>query len=205
MENINIIHSMYQNVKSQVRVNGVLSELFDCHLGVRQGESLSPFLFSLFVNDMEQELKDKGVNGISIDDLKLYLLLYADDSVIFSSTREGLQMGLGVLQDHCTKWRLLINTDKTKVMVFRKGGILSKDDHWFYGDKRLYIVNTFNYVGIVFSYTGKWSQPQTTLADKAKQAMLKLNGKLYHLYHPQPEVCCELFDRLICPYTYVRK
>ena len=40
---------------------------------------------------MEQELKDKGVNGISIDDLKLYFLLYADDSVIFSSTREGLQ------------------------------------------------------------------------------------------------------------------
>ena len=85
---------------------------------------------------MEQELKDKGVNGISIDDLKLYLLLYADDSVIFSSTREGLQMGLDVLHDYCTKWRLIINTDKTKVMVFRKGGILSKDDHWFYGDKR---------------------------------------------------------------------
>ena len=126
---------MYQNVKSQVRVNGVLSEQFDCHLGVRQGESLSPFLFSLFVNDMEQELKDKGVNGISIDDLKLYLLLYADDSVIFSSTREGLQMGLDVLHDYCTKWRLTINTDKTKVMVFRKGGILSKDDHWFYREK----------------------------------------------------------------------
>ena len=106
---------MYQNVKSQVRVNGVLSEQFDCHLGVRQGESLSPpFLFSLFVNDMEQALKDKGVNGISIDDLKLYLLLYADDSVIFSSTREGLQMGLDVLHDYCTKWGLIINTDKLK-------------------------------------------------------------------------------------------
>ena len=195
----NIIHSMYQNVKSQVRVNGVLSEQFDCHLGVRQGESLSPFLFSLFVNDMEQELKDKGVNGISIDDLKLYPLLYADDSVIFSSTREGLQMGLDVLHDYCTKWRVIINTDKTKEMIFRKGGILSKDDHWFYGDKRLDIVNTFNYVGIVFSYTGKWSQTQTTLADKAKQAMFKLNRKLYHLYDPQPEFCCELFDRLIAP------
>ena len=84
-------------------------------------------------------------------------------------------------------------------MIFRKGGILSKDDHWFYGDKRLDIVNTFNYVGIVFSYTGKWSQTQTTLADKAKQAMFKLNRKLYHLYDPQPEFCCELFDRLIAP------
>ena len=71
----NIIDSMHQNVKSQVRVNGVLSGQFDCHLGVRQGSSLSTFIFFLFVNDMEQELKDKGGNGISIDDLKLYLLL----------------------------------------------------------------------------------------------------------------------------------
>ena len=54
-------------------------------------------------------------------------------------------------------------------MVFRKGGILSKDDYWFYGEKRLDIVNTSNYVGFVFSYTGKWSQTQTTLADKAKK------------------------------------
>ena len=108
-------------------------------------------------------------------------------------------MGLDVLHDYCTKWRLIINTDKTKLMIFRKGGILSKDDHWFYGDKRLDIVNTFNYVGIVFSYTGKWSQTQTTSADKAKQAMFKLNRKLYHLYDPQPEFCCELFDRLIAP------
>ena len=70
-------------------------------------------------------------------------------------------MDFVVLHDYCAKWRLIINTDKTKVMVFRKGGILSKDDHWFYGDKKLDIVNTFNYVGIVFSYTGKhgkWSQ-----------------------------------------------
>ena len=147
---------MYQKVESQARVNGVLSDQFDCHLGVRQGESLSPFLFSLFVNDMEQELKDKGINGISIDDLKLYRLPYTDDSVIFSSTRDvRLKMGLDVLHDYCSKWRLIINTDKIKVMVFRKGGILSKDDYWFYGDKRLDIVNTFNYVGIVFSYTGK--------------------------------------------------
>ena len=108
-------------------------------------------------------------------------------------------MGLYVLHDYCAKWRLIINTDKTKEIVFRKGVILSKNDHWFYGYKRLDFVNTFNYVSIVFSYTGKWSQTQTTLADKAEQAMFKINRKLYHLYDPQPEFCCELFDRFIAP------
>ena len=76
----NIVHSMYQNVKSQVRVDGTLSEQFDCHLCVQQGESLSPFLFSLFVNDMKQELKDEGVSVLLIKSCiffyTLTLLLY---------------------------------------------------------------------------------------------------------------------------------
>ena len=61
-------------------------------------------------------------------------------------------MGLDVLHDYCAKCRLIINTEKTKVMVCRKGGILSKDDHWFYGNKRLDIVNTFNYMVALSSH-----------------------------------------------------
>ena len=50
--------------------------------------------------------------------LKLYLLLFADDIVIFSNTSEGLQKGLDTVSDYCQKWKLTVNIDKTKVMVF---------------------------------------------------------------------------------------
>ena len=63
----------------------------------------------------------KGAEGIDIGMLKLYLLLYADDIVIFSNTSEGLQKGLDILSDYCQKWKLTVNIDKTKVMVFEKG------------------------------------------------------------------------------------
>ena len=69
----------------------------------------------------------KGAEGIDIGMLKLYLLLYADDIVIFSNTSEGLQKGLDILSDYCQKWKLTVNIDKTKVMVFRKGGILPRN------------------------------------------------------------------------------
>ena len=52
---LNIIRSMYTAVKSRVKScyeskSGlVLSNSFECSLGVRQGESLSPFLFSMFL------------------------------------------------------------------------------------------------------------------------------------------------------------
>ena len=69
----------------------------------------------------------KGAEGIDIGMLKLNLLLYADDIVIFSNTSEGLQKDLDILNDNCQKWKLAANIDKTKVMVFRKGGILPRN------------------------------------------------------------------------------
>ena len=45
---------------------------------------------------------------------KVVSLVYADDIVIFSNTMEGLQRGLDVLAGYCKKWKLTINTEKTK-------------------------------------------------------------------------------------------
>ena len=48
-----IIYNMYNDIKSCVQYNGSQSEFFPCLTGVRQGENLSPFLFSIFLNDLE--------------------------------------------------------------------------------------------------------------------------------------------------------
>lgn len=194
-----IIRNMYANVKSKVKFNGTVSSSFDCCLGVRQGESLSPFLFSLFINDMESELLNKGVPGVTCDDLKLCMLLYADDSVIFADTRNGLQEGLDFLHDYCQKWRLTVNSAKTKVLVFRRGGSLSRDDHWFYGDCMLEVVSKFCYLGIVFSTSGKFSTAQQTLADKARKAIFSVKNMTRQFFDLKPKFMCFLFDKMILP------
>ena len=66
-------------------------------LGVRQGESLSPFLFSMYLNDIEEHFILNGFEGIDLDMFKLFLLLYADDIVIMSETEEWLKHGLFLL------------------------------------------------------------------------------------------------------------
>ena len=48
----NIIVNMYKSAKSCVAANGLLSDNFSCLTGVRQGENLSPLLFSLFLNEL---------------------------------------------------------------------------------------------------------------------------------------------------------
>ena len=47
-----IIRNMYVQAKSCIKVNGCNSEFFKSSVGVRQGENLSPILFSLFLNDL---------------------------------------------------------------------------------------------------------------------------------------------------------
>ena len=47
------------------------------------------------------------------------LLLYADDSVLFSQTPEGLEIGFNILQEYCNTWKMEVNVGKIKVIVFR--------------------------------------------------------------------------------------
>ena len=86
---LNVVISIYEEVKSKVKYNNSLSETCDCYLGVRQGECLSPFLFSIYINDVERELINRDAKGVDIDLIKLFLLLYADDITLFSDSADG--------------------------------------------------------------------------------------------------------------------
>ena len=106
---LNIIMSMYSKVKSKVKFNNQTGNDFSCRLGVRQGECLSPLLFSLFLNDIEETFIQSGLEGLDIDMFKLFLLLYADDIVIFANSAEQLQESLNLLFDYCCRWKLTVN------------------------------------------------------------------------------------------------
>jgi hypothetical protein len=116
----NIIHSMYQNVKNSVLLNGHISNVFTGSIGVRQGDCLSPFLFSMYINDLEQDLLSV-YNGIKVKNTKIPLLLYADDAVILAESKEDLQRAINKLYTYCEFWKLKLNTDKSKVIIFKKG------------------------------------------------------------------------------------
>ena len=66
-----IIYNMYKSAKSCVSVNSTLTDNFSCMIGVRQGDNLSPLLFSIFLNDLKLFLEPahdglKIVNTLSV-------------------------------------------------------------------------------------------------------------------------------------------
>ena len=48
--------------------------------------------------------------------------MFADDMAIFSTTIEGLQIGLNNLAEYCKKWGIAVNVSKTKIVILEKGG-----------------------------------------------------------------------------------
>ena len=196
-EILDIIRSMYNCVKTRVFTNGEKSDTFCCNLGVRQGECLSPFLFSMYVNDLEEKLAGTGA-GVTFEDMKILLLFYADDVVIFSESAQGLQSGINSLHEYCNRWKLKLNTEKSKVMVFRKGKSIIRDK-WFFGDKELSIATKLPYLGVIFTSNGSFAVAQTTLADKAGKAVYLLYRRISQFKNLKPKYMLDLFDKYISP------
>ena len=192
-----IVKSMYTNLKTRVFSNGIKSEPFTNSLGVRQGECLSPFLFSMYLNDLEYELSIPNA-GIDIGYMKLMLLMYADDVVIFANSAESLQAEIDRLYIYCMKWKLSINVEKTKVCVFRKGTRLPRAQ-WKYGGVELNVTNKMHYLGLTFASNGIFTITQKILSEQANKASFLLCQRLSQFQNITPALCMDLFDKFVSP------
>ena len=90
---------------------------------MRQGDTLSPDLFKIFINDLVEIFGDE-CDAVSLGDLKSNCLMYADDVIIVSQSEQGLQKCLNKLETYCEHWYLDININQTKSLVFNKSGKL---------------------------------------------------------------------------------
>ena len=133
-----------------------------CHKGHFVVKGLSPLLFNLFLNDLEDFFIENNVNGIEcsehhLDDslmvfLEIFLLLYADDTIILSNTAEGLQNALDTYSRYCAQWKLTVNYNKSKILIFSNQTQTDFSDNEFLLDnEKLEIVTEFKYLGILFS------------------------------------------------------
>ena len=131
---LRIIQNLYQKTEACVRVNGEISDIFDCNIGVRKGDNLSPLLFIIFLNDFNT-FRQSGFEGIRLTPdqnsnlrtlRKLYSLLHADDTILLSETEEDMQRALDATTKYCYENKMTINASKTKYMVCSRGKIRKK-------------------------------------------------------------------------------
>ena len=191
-----IIRSMYEKMKTCVQSAGMLSEFFMSNVGFLQGEVLSPMLFSLYVNDFEAEFLKNDTLSLNLRDLNLFVLMYADDMVIFSESVDELQKMLDTLHVYSTDWDLTVKVEKTKVVIFRNGGKIKSNEKWNLNGHPLEIVDKFVYLGVLLNFNGKYQCTQKQLAIQARKAMFALKSNVRNMCL-NVETLISLFDTYV--------
>lgn len=80
---LSTIKAIYKSVQSCVVHNGKCSDYFVNNIGLMQWDILSPLMFSFFVNYFETTFIENGASNYDFDEISLFLLLCADDLVLF--------------------------------------------------------------------------------------------------------------------------
>ena len=112
-----IIKSIYSKTKYSCQFSDTYSTSFLATQDVKQGDSLSPTLFNLFIDDIDHYFDKNIFKPVSLDNKEFNHLLYADDLILVSESAAGLQSCIDSLQTFCSDWRLNVNLNKTKAML----------------------------------------------------------------------------------------
>ena len=114
-----------------MRNNHEITDFFDCPVGLKQGCLLSPLLFSIFISELSRNINTETRHGIQLlpNMNTIHHLLFAGDVILVSDSVTGLQNKLNVLYSQSRRLGLHVNKDKSKIVIFRKGGYLSKHEN----------------------------------------------------------------------------
>ncbi|MFY7871122.1 MAG: RNA-directed DNA polymerase [Limnohabitans sp.] len=103
-----------------VRVNRSDSAPFPAEKGVPQGDALSPLFFSLSLESLIRAINaDEGLSGVTIGDVTIRCLVYADDIVILCPSWDETQLAASLVQRWCDAWghAMGFGSGKTQAMV----------------------------------------------------------------------------------------
>ena len=126
---VNFFEFILSNTSVSVYFRGSKSSPWVARQGVRQGGVTSAYLFCIYIDDILNDisnLPDKCKLGIS----NLNIQAYADDIVVFCPSAGGLRNLMDCLGQKLTAHGLVINLQKTKILIFDKNKKKSASFHF---------------------------------------------------------------------------
>ena len=188
-----LLHYILQNIKVYLKSGNTFSEPFKTTTGVLQGDVLSPTLFNLFTSDLPDHLDHEGV---SLDSVGVKCIMYADDLCLIAKDGKDLQLALNSLEKFCDSNNLVVNTMKSKLVIFHKGRL--PKENIYYKQSLLERVNEFSYLGITLSSQLSFSSHLQTLVMKANTRIGILYSRL-ELQKMPVEVLRKVFACYVLP------
>lgn len=190
------LSAIYKSPVCRIRLNnGETSNWINSHYGTLQGDIISPQIFSCQVNKLINRLNESE-NGLfygSRADERFSCLAFADDLVLVAPTAQKLQNLVNILSDLCKNYRMTVNVDKTKTMVFRKNYQTRQPEILIKYDGRiLEQVRSYKYLGIYFDEYLKFGKAEEELASAAGRAL----GSIFNKSREHRDLGLKTFTRL---------
>jgi hypothetical protein len=137
---------LYENVISNFNnIKGLLEEI-NCNIGVKQVCLLSPTLFCIYIDNLEECLEEACCVSPTLTGIVINILLYADDIIVMVRIPHNIGEKLRILKDFFSNMGMIVNTDKTKFMIIKSNKITY--DTFVYENNNLAEVNSYKYIGI---------------------------------------------------------
>lgn len=166
---VGLVVKMYLVVRMVFKVGKSYSRAIVSRLGVKQGCTISPRLFSLYLNDIEDYMVGQGAPTLNLSAMQVFALLFADDIVLVAKDGPDLQKLLGMVSSYLDEKRLVLNVTKSVVMVFRQHGNI--EERFSVGEEVLKVVEDFVYLGCKFTSNGRWKGQIDYVASKGLRAI----------------------------------
>ena len=117
-----LLYSWLHGSQCSVLLNGQISKSFDVTRGIKQGGSLSMFLFNAYLHDIHDVIENTNIArhslGVSVNGYYIGSPAYADDLVLLSGTKHGLDEMISRTLQYANQWRMKFSAQKTKCITF---------------------------------------------------------------------------------------
>ena len=87
-----------------------------------------------------------------------------------------MKVALVSLHRYCSQWKLKVNCNKTKIVIFSRGRVATSNYDFKFGDEEIEVLGEYKYLGIISNYNGRFRKGQLELKDHATKAMYPLIG-----------------------------
>ena len=193
---LKLFDNMLNGASSRVWAYGHLSEPFYLQQGTRQGSICSPFLYTVFIDELLCMLNASG-HGLSIYDLNLCCPTQADDIVLTSLSESGLQELLNICKQYADKWRYTYNASKCAILIHNQTNKRKACRQFSYGNTKLTEVSQYKHLGITQHHSGK----SPANVDDVRQAA---RGTLFSFYSTDlnPLTGAKLYTSTVLPRAY---
>lgn len=149
--------NLYDGCESTIKLGSTLgyTDFFPVENGVRQGCILSPWLYSLYINDLAVIINQQVIGGVPIGSSarRLHLLLYADDIVLLAESSIELQLMLDAVTAYAHRWRFELNHSKCGLIRFGRSSVLPHHQLTLSGAVVAW-VHVYKYLGVELHDTG---------------------------------------------------